>query len=74
MENISVKSVVLYIARKYRWLCVAAIIGMIGLTGLNIVKGPNYAEHATDTDSVTREELEEALRRALQKANRFKIV
>ena len=60
MENISVKSVVLYIARKYRWLCVAAIIGMIGLTGLNIVKGPNYAEHATDTDSVTREGLEEA--------------
>lgn len=50
----------LYIAGKYRWLCAAAIVGMIGLTGLNIVKGPNYADHTTDTDSVTKEELEEA--------------
>lgn len=60
MEKISVKSVMLYMIRKYRWLIAAAAIGMICLSGLNVMKGQNYVEHVTDTDTTTREDLEEA--------------
>ena len=57
MENISIKSIMLYIMKKYRWLGITAIAGMLCLSGLNIMKGPNYADHVTDTDSTTKEEL-----------------
>lgn len=60
MENISIKSIMLYIMKKYRWLGITAIAGMLCLSGLNIMKGPNYADHVTDTDSTTKEELEDA--------------
>ena len=60
MEKISVKSVMLYIIRKYQWLIAAAVIGMVCLSGLNVMKGQNYVEHVTDTDTTTREDLEEA--------------
>lgn len=60
MENISVKSVMLYIAKKYRFVCIAMLAGMVLLSGLNVKKGQTYVENVTDTDTATKEDLEKA--------------
>ena len=58
MENFSLKSLFLYIARQYRWIFLAALAGMIVLSGLNVLKGHNYSDSVKETDVISEEELE----------------
>ena len=69
MENFSLKSLFLYIARHYRWICLAALAGMIVLSGLNILKGRNYSDSVKETDVISEEELEESRQELLTAQN-----
>ena len=60
MENISVKSILLYMAKRYRYLCLGAVIGMVVLSVLNVVKGKNYSDKVVETDVISREDYEQA--------------
>ena len=60
MENISVKSILLYMAKRYRYLCLGAVIGMVVLSALNVVKGKNYSDKVVETDVISREDYEQA--------------
>lgn len=60
MENISVKSMLLYMAKNCRYLILGAVIGMVALSGLNVVKGKNYSDKVVETDVISREDYEQA--------------
>ena len=69
VENFSLKSLFLYIVRQYRWVCLAALAGMIVLSGLNVLKGRNYSESVKETDVISEEELEESRQELLTARN-----
>lgn len=69
IENFSLKSLFLYVARQYRWVCLAALAGMIVLSGLNILKGRNYSDSVKETDVISEEELEESRQELLTAQN-----
>lgn len=58
IEYFSLKSLFIYIAKQYRWLFVASLVGMIILSGLNVLKGKNYSDSVKETDVISEEDLE----------------
>lgn len=58
MENFSLRSLFVYVARQYRWIFLAAFVGMLGLSVLNVLKGHNYSDEVKETDVISEEDLE----------------
>lgn len=59
-EKFSVKSLVVYVCKQYKLLWLAAVLGMVALSALNVIKGQNYSEAVTETDVISAEDLEKS--------------
>ena len=59
-EKFSLKSLVVYLCKHYKGICLAAVLGMAALSALNVIKGQNYSDTITETDVISAEELEKS--------------
>lgn len=68
-EKFSIKSLFVYICKQYKLLFLAAIVGMVCLSALNLIKGQNYSDTVKETDVISPEELAQS-REELAQAQR----